>query len=126
MSTPWYAGSADPQAWGGGQSPDPVTPGDTSWTWDVEFAPVSQSLYARASLAFLSNIGGGTGWVGGGIVAYRTRNSDGSDTNHPVGQSGVDGIVDLMWDSNVDSVTFGWLVEGDNFCYGRINMEIWI
>jgi hypothetical protein len=126
MSVPWYAGNADSQASGGGQSPDPVTSGDPSWTWDVEFDPVGGSLYARASLTFLSIIGGGTAWSGGGIVSYRTRNPDGSDTLHAVGQSGVDGIVDYIWDSNVDAVTFGWLIEGDNFCWSRLNMEIWI
>lgn len=126
MSTPWYAGYADSKATGGGSSPDPVTTGDASWTWDVEFDPVNQSLYARASLNFFSNIGGGSAWAGGGIVQYRTRNGDGSDTVHPVGQSGHDGIADYMWDSNVDSVTFGWLIEGDDIVTSNLNLEIWI
>lgn len=124
MSTPWYASSADPSASGGGTSPDPVTVSDSGWTWDVEFSPVSQSLYARTSVSFVGNIGGGSSWVGGGIVSYRTRNSDGSDTIHSVG--GPNGIADYMWDSNVDSVTFGWLIEGDNVSFGSLNMEIWI
>jgi hypothetical protein len=126
MSGPWYAARADSQASGGGESPDPVAIGDPSWTWDVEFNPVSSSLYARASLNTLSIIGGGTAWSGGGIVQYRTRKGDGVDSNHPVGQGGVDGYVDFIWDTHVDSVTFGWIVEGDNFCWSRLNMEIWI
>ena len=112
--------------WGGSASPDPVTTGDTSWTWDVEFDPVDQQLYARAAVTFWSVIGGGSAWGGGGIVEYRTRNSDGSDTVHPVGQSDGDGIVDSIWDVNVDSVTFGWLVEGDNFSMTKLNLEIWV
>jgi hypothetical protein len=103
-----------------------VTTGDTSWTWDLEFGPVAGSLYARASLNTFANIGGGSGWCGGGIVEYRTRNQGGSDTVHPVGQSGQDGYVDFAWDNDVVSVTFGWIVEGDNLCQGRLNMEIWI
>jgi hypothetical protein len=123
MAQPWFAGSADPSAWGGGSGPDPVILGDTSWTWDVEFAPVS--MYARTSLNRFSNIGGGSGWLLSGIVAYSTRNADGSDTLHLVGQGNADGLADLAWDSNVDSVTFGWTIEGDNYCDGNINMEIW-
>jgi hypothetical protein len=126
MSTPWYAGYADSQASNGGQSPDPVTTSDSSWTWDLEFGPVSGSLYARASLNTLSIIGGGTAWSGGGVVEYRTRNQDGSDNVHNVGQGAVDGYVDYIWDNNVDSVTFGWIIEGDNFCWSRINLEVWI
>jgi hypothetical protein len=126
MSGPWYAGHADPQASNGGQSPDPVTTGDSSWTWDINFGPVSGSLYARTSMNTISMIGGGTAWAGGGIVQYRTRNQNGSDTVHNVGQGAVDGYADYIWDHNVDSVTFGWIIEGDNFCWSRLNMEIWI
>jgi hypothetical protein len=125
MSGPWYAGYAFPQAWGGGQSPDPVTPGDASWTWDVEFGPVGGLLYARTSIHNIF-VEEGTFWCGGGIVEYRTRNSNGTDTKHPVWQSNADGIAHYIWDHNVDSVTFGWLVEGGNFCECRINLEIWI
>jgi hypothetical protein len=124
MSTPWFASHADPKATGGGASPDPVTAANTNWTWDVEFDPVNQSLYARASLCNFANIGGDSGWVSGGIVQYRTR-KNGVDKVHHVGLSGHDGIADFMWDSNVDSVTFGWMIEGDDIVEGGINFEIW-
>ena len=124
MSTPWFASHADPKATGGGASPDPVTEANTNWTWDVEFDPVSQSVYARASLCNFTNIGGDSGSVSGGIVQYRTR-KNGVDTIHHVGLSGHDGIADFMWDSNVDSVTFGWMIEGDDIVEGGINFEIW-
>ncbi len=123
MAQPWFAGHADPWAQGGGSGPDPVTSADTSWTWDVEFSPAS--VYARTSLNRFSNIGGDTAWLLSGIVAYRTRNSKGQDTVHHVGQGNADGLADFMWDSNVDSVTFGWTIEGDDYCDGNINMEIW-
>lgn len=126
MSTPWLAGSTEPWSSGGDASPDPVTTANTSWTWDWEFPPVAGSFYARISLNTFSIIGGGSGWCGGGIVEYSTRNPDGSDTVHSVGQSGDDGYVDFVWDNNVNSVTFGWIVEGDNYCQGRLNIEGWI
>lgn len=126
MSTPLFAGSAEPWGSGGFTSPDPVTTANPSWTWDLEFDPVAGSLYARSTLNSFAIIGGGSGWCGGGIVEYRTRNQDGSDTVHSVGQSADDGYVDLIWDNNVDSVTFGWILEGDNYCDGRLNMEIWV
>ena len=59
-------------------------------------------------------------------MEYRTRNQDGSDTVHSVAQSAGEYYVDLIWDYNVDSVTFGWEVAAENFCSGRLNMEIWI
>lgn len=123
MAQPWFAGSADSWASGGGSGPDPVILGDTSWTWDVEFPPAG--VYARTSMNRFANIGGGSGWLLSGIVAYSTRNADGSDTLNLIGQGNADGLADYMWDSNVDSVTFGWTIEGDNYCDGNINMEIW-
>ena len=75
MSGPWYVGSATPQAWNGGTSPDPVTTANPDWTWDVEFGPVGGSLYAKTTLHDVSDIGGGTFWVAGGIVDYRTKHS---------------------------------------------------
>jgi hypothetical protein len=71
-------------------------------------------------------IRGGTASVGGGIVEYRTRNENGSDAVHAVGQSAPDGIAAYIWDNNVDSVTFGWRIEGDNYCNGRLDFEVWI
>lgn len=126
MSTPWYSLNVYPIAWNGGAGPDPITTGDTSWTWDAEFDPVAGSLYARSCLGTFSNIGGGSGWILSGVIEYRTRNQDGSDTLHPVGQSDPDGMVAIAWDNNVDSVTFGWTIEGDNVCESRVNLEIWI
>lgn len=124
MATPWYAWDIwELFSSGGFSSPDPVTVADSSWTIDVEFAPVEGSLYGRGSTYFA---GGGGGWFGGGVIEYRTRNSDGSDTVHSVGASAPDGYVGNVWDSNVDSVTFGW-IEGDTGWYGgRILFEIWI
>lgn len=125
MSVPWYAGSFYATAMFGGQSPDPVTTADQSWTWDLEFSPVKSSLYARASLNTFGIVGGGSNMSGCGIVEYRTRNKNGKDTVHHVGNSDPDGYVDFMWDTNVDSVTFGWIIQGDNYCWGRLNMEVW-
>jgi len=66
-------------------------------------------------------------WIFSGIVAYRTRNSEGVDTVHPVGQTGHDGVADFMNDQSVDSVTFGWGVGGDTFRFdANINMEVWV
>lgn len=125
MSTPWYSSSAYPWAQGGFSGPDPITMGSSGWTWDVEFKPVSGSLYARSCLGTFTNIGGDTGWILSGIVEYRTRNANGSDTVHHIGQANVDGVVAFAWDHNVDSVTFGWTIEGDDFVQSRVVMEIW-
>jgi hypothetical protein len=127
MSDLWFLGSANPWGDNGFSGPDPITTGDTSWTWDLEFTTSStQWTYARSSLNSFSLIGGGSGWVLSGIVQYRTRGSNGADTIHPVGQSNPDGVVDFMNDKSVDSVTFGWTLEGDNYCQGRINFEVWV
>jgi hypothetical protein len=124
MSVPFFAGRAEPESTNGGESPDPVTTADSSWTWDVEFSPVSGTLYAKASInTFI--LFGGTGWGGGGVIEYRTRDHKGKDTVHHVGQSGIDGYVDYIWSNNVDSVTFGWISEGDSYCFCRLNFEIW-
>lgn len=126
MSDLWFLGNADPWASGGGSGPDPVTQG-SSWTWDVEFETgQTQWTYARASLNSFIEIGGGSAWVISGIVSYRTRGANGTDTLHPVGQADPDGVVDFMNDMSVDDVTFGWTIEGDNWCKGKINMEIWV
>lgn len=123
MLQPWFAGSADSRASAGGSGPEPVVHPDTNWTWDVEFAPAS--IHARTSINGFCNIGGGTGWLLSGIVAYSTRNSDGSDTLNLIGHGNAGGIADFRGDSNIDSVTFGWTTEGDNCCEDNINMEIW-
>ncbi len=70
-----------------------------------------------------ATIGGSSGF-GSGVVEYRTVDSSGRRTVHPVGQSGANGLADYVWDTHVSSVTFGWLVEGDNFRRSKINMEI--
>ena len=126
MTDLWFFGHADPSAQGGGSGPDPVTPG-SGWTWDLEFeTSYSQSTYARTSLNRFSLIGGGTGWALSGIVSYRTRGSNGVDKLHSVGQSNADGLADFMFDVAVDDVTFGWTIEGDNFCEADVNMEVWV
>ena len=128
MTDLWYFGSARPRAWFGWDSPDPVTAGDSSWTWDVEFATTpEQTTYARTSLSSFSNIGGDSGWIFSGIVEYRTRGADGVDTIHPVGQGKPDGLAAFMTDSAVDSVTFGWGIGSDDDIVGAtVNMEIWV
>src|SRR6516162_4889795 len=99
MSDLWFLGSADSWENGDWNSPDPVTLGDTSWTWDIEFVTGSnQWTYARSSVNSFALIGGDTAWVFSGIVAYRTRNDGGPDTVHLVGQSGANGVVDFMND----------------------------
>ena len=126
MTDLWFVASADPSAQNGGSGPDPITPGDTSWTWDVEFTTASsQWTYGRSSMNSFVDINGDA-WVLSGIVEYRTRGADGVDTVHAVGQANPDGVVDYMLDSAVDSVTFGWTIHGDGFCEGRVNMEIWV
>ena len=127
MSTPWYAGFVEPWELGN-SSPDPVTIASPSWSWDLQFDPVAGSLYARSTLNTFSLIGGGTGRCGGGIIEYAILNPEFQTmprVNH-VGQSADDGYADLIWDNYVCSVTFGWIVEADNYCRGRLNMEIWI
>jgi hypothetical protein len=42
-----------------------------------------------------------------GILQYRTRNADGSDTVHDVGAANDAGLADVIFSHNVDSVTFG-------------------
>lgn len=127
MSDLWFFGSADPWGQGGFSGPDPVTQGSSGWTWDVEFETTqNQSTYARTSLNRFTLIGGGTGWCLSGIVSYRTRDSNGVDVDHPVGQSNADGLADNMFDFGVDDVTFGWTLEGDNYCDADLNMEIWV
>jgi hypothetical protein len=126
MSDLWFLGNADPWGDNGFSGPDPVTIG-SGWTWDLEFTTsTSQWTYARSSLNSFILIGGGTGWVISGIVQYRTRDARGVDTVHSVGQSDPDGVVDFINDTGVDSVTFGWTLDGDNFCKGKINFEVWV
>jgi hypothetical protein len=127
MSDLWFIGNADPWATGGWTSPDPVTQGNTSWTWDVEFeTSQNQFTYARTSINSFVEIGGGSAWVGSGIVSYRTKDANGIETVHAVGKTDPNGVVDFINDVGVDDVTFGWLIEGDNMCFGKINMEIWV
>ena len=126
ISVPWFVNNADPSASYGGEGPDPVTLGDTSWTWDVEFDPSSSLIYAKTSLITFANLDANWGLVVSGIVAYRTRNADGSDATHLVGQSNPNGTADWVADTNVDSVTFGWLIgAGGTFCQAGIVMEVW-
>ena len=127
MSDLWFLGNADPWGEYGFSGPDPVTTGSSGWTWDLEFTTsTSQWTYARSSLNSFALIGGGDGWVVSGIVQYRTRDAHGVDTVHPVGQSDPDGVVDFINDGGVDSVTFGWTLDADNFCKGKINFEVWV
>jgi hypothetical protein len=42
-----------------------------------------------------------------GILRYRIRNADGSDTVHNVGAANDTGLADVIFSHNVDSVTFG-------------------
>jgi hypothetical protein len=131
MSDLWFWGNED--MWSTGEdSPDPVIQGDTTWTWDVEFITNStQTTYARASVNSLSALG--SGYMFSGIVSYRTRNADGTDTPHPVGQtepSGFfnNGVTDVISDVAVDDVLFGWGVgaSGGSVFTANINMEIWV
>jgi len=78
----------------------------------VEFiTSSSQTTYVRTSVNPLSAIG--SGYMFSGIVSYRTRNADGTDNLHLVGQtepSGCfsNGVTDFMSDVAVDDVTFSW------------------
>jgi hypothetical protein len=125
MSVPWYASYAFPQGQGGYWGPVPVTTTSTGWTWDVEFSPVSGSLYARASISNLFGLEGDF-WAAGGIVQYRTKDASGKVTTHNFDQPYTDGLTPIVWANNVESVTFGWSIYGGNFCAATINMEIWI
>ena len=127
MSALWFVGNADPWANGGFSGPDPVTLGSSGWTWDLEFeTSLSQWTYARSTLNSFTNIGGGTAWILSGMVAYTTRDANGIDTPHLVGQNDGDGVVDFINDVGVVSVTFGWTIEGDDYVRARINMEVWV
>ncbi|HKS81897.1 MAG TPA: hypothetical protein VJR23_10375 [Candidatus Acidoferrales bacterium] len=126
MSDLWFLGNEDMWATGGWTSPDPVLQGNSSWTWDVEFSTSpSQWTYARSSINSFLDLG--DGYVFSGIVSYRTRNADGSDTDHPIGQGTQNGVADFMNDMAVDDVTFGFGIgsNGDIFM-ANINMEIWV
>ncbi len=131
MSDPVFAGWDLQWASGGFESPDPVVQGDQGWTWEVELAPAN--VYARTSLSFYANLGY-VNLVGdysssafSGIVSYTTRNDDGTDTQHSVGQAaaGGNGVTPFVWDTNVDSVTFGWGILGEGWCSATFNLEIW-
>lgn len=126
MSDLWFLGWAEPWAQGGFWSPDPVTLGDTSWTWDLEFTTNNnQWTYARTSLSGFMLLEG-VGYVFSGIVAYKTRGSGGTVTSHPVGQSADNGVAAFMNDTSVNSVTFGWGIGGENFCMATVNFEVWV
>lgn len=122
MSPPSHLGWADSWSTGGAEGPDRATTGDASWTWDVEFDPSPEPIYARSSIDGFGAVGGSSAGIG--VVEYRTVDSSGRQTVHPVGQSGANGVADYVWDTNVSCVTFGWLVEGDDIRRSRINMEI--
>jgi hypothetical protein len=128
MSTPLYAGAVEVAAGNGFSSPDPVTIANSSWTWDLQLSSMRDSLYARSTLNTFSIVDGGGGRCGGGIVEYQTLNPNIQNiaTTHLVGQSANGGYADFIWDNYVYLVTFGWIVEGDNYCHGRLNMEIWV
>jgi len=128
MSDLWFIGHVEPSSNNGFVSPDPVTLGDTSWTWDLEFMTNSnQWTYAKSTLCGHYFIGADTFWIFSGIVAYRTRGSNNIDTLHPVGQGTVDGVVDFINDTSVDSVTFGWAIGSDAYNSGAsINFEVWV
>lgn len=126
MSDLWFFGHADPWARNGFQGPDPPL-ADSSWSWDVEFETgLRYSTYARASLNTFAEFGNDSAWITSGIISYRTRDAQGVDTLHPVGQSDPNGLVDFIHDMGVDDVTFGWTLGADNSCQGKINMEIWV
>ena len=123
-----FIGSVDPWAHNNFTSPDPVTAGDTSWTWDVEFAPTSppSSAYARSSINSFDVFGGGSTYIFSGIVQWRERTASGADIVYPVGQSEPSGVADFIYGFNADSVTFGWGIGvSDGECNGNINLEIW-
>ncbi len=138
MADLWFFGNEDMWSFSGDDSPDPVIQGDTTWTWDVEFvSSSSQWTYARTSLNTIMDLGGG--YMFSGIVSYRTQNPDGSDTDHPVGQTNPsgffdNGVTDFMSDWAVVDVTFGWgigssgsgLFSSGGSLTANINMEIWV
>jgi hypothetical protein len=124
MTDLWFLGNADPWSSGGYESPAPPT---GSWTWDVQFETTSnQWTYARTSVNSFAEIGGGSAYVFSGIVAYNAVGANGVSTYHPVGANGENGVVDFINDVGVNDVTFGWGIEGDNYCLAGINMEIWV
>jgi hypothetical protein len=128
MSDLWFWGSIYAAAVGGFQSPDPPSPTDTSWTWEVDYSSyIDQKTYARTSLNSVVNFGGG--YFNSGIVTYTTQDIFGVELPHPVGQSDPNGLVDFIADNGVVSVTFGWEVGADggfDLVSADVNMEIWI
>ncbi len=123
MTSLWFLGSADPQAIRAYPAPFEYT----SWTWDVEFATSSgQSTYARTSVNTFAIIGGVIHWIFSGIASYQTRDADGVETLHLVGQSTANGVADFIYETGVIEVTFGWGIGADNLSQANINMEIWV
>jgi hypothetical protein len=120
MTELWFINSADPWSSGGDASPNPPS---GSWTWDVPLSTSAiQFTYARSSVNSFAEIGGGSAYVFSGIVSYSTVNGG----FNPVGSSGENGVVDYINDVGVNEVTFGWGIEGDNYCLAGINFEIWV
>jgi len=135
MSDLFVANSADFWAWGGWDSPDPVTVGTPSFSWTLRWEADSNKLtYARTSVNTVMDLGGG--YVFSGIVRYVTQNADGTFTFHNVGATNPSGffdggVTDFIWDVAVFDLTFGWGIgSSGGFVSGtfaaNINMEIWV
>ena len=123
MSALYFMGSVNPWSYGGVPSPLPVTLGSTGWTWDVEFVTSRDEwTCAKASLNTVYNPQGEGFWAFGGVIAYRLN--DGS-VQFP-GASEFGGVANFINEPEVDSVTFGFGVEGDGTLVAGFIFEVWV
>jgi hypothetical protein len=126
MAELWWISSDDMNAPNSAQSPDPVTEGMPTWTWDVPLnTSPNQWTVAKSSVTSFSSIGAQSAWVFSGVVAYRTRDANGNVTDHP--QNGSDGVTDFISDWGVADVTFGYGIGCSGYWVtARVNLEVWV
>ena len=118
-------------------TPDPVPPGNPSFTWDVDVVatPPGESpiqTYASTSLSKVvfggDTLSGGTQFIQGlfsGIVEYHIRDWFGKVSIIPIGKQDSDGVVPAFVDEFVTRVTFGWGVSTVSVGEANIHMEVW-
>ena len=106
-------------------SPDPVTIGDLTYTWEVDFSnDANRTIYAKTSMSRYEFVGS-YGQLSSGIVAYAERDALGGSLWDYAGQSDPDGVLDFISIPGAVSVVFGWVLDAYILQATNIMCEIW-
>ncbi len=106
-----------------------INGGSDSWSFDIEIppgVPGKQVVEARAALAsYESNQDGGTGAIAFAGISSYTTSFPASETVD-IGAGWPHGVAPVIFEKNVERVTFSHGIMADNWCQFAVGFQLYI